>query len=364
MERIALGADHAGYRLKEDIKAFLKENNYYFEDFGTFDTKPVDYPEIAIKVATSIAKGVFPRGILICGTGIGMSIVANKVPGVYAALCHDIFTARASRAHNNSNLLTLGGRIIASELAKEIVREWLETPFEGGRHLRRIQQIMALEEKFIKKDVVKNGRLVIVDHPLIQHKLSILRDKNTSVKEFRELISEISALMLFEVTRDIPLVEKEVETPISRAKSFVISGKELALVPILRAGLGMIDGILRLIPNAKVGHIGVYRKPDTLDPVVYYCKLPKDIAERDVVILDPMLATGGSAVEAIKIVKEHGAKNIKFLCIIAAPEGVGKVHSAHPDVDILTAALDERLNDHGYIVPGLGDAGDRIFGTK
>lgn len=364
MDRIALGSDHAGVKLKEEIKSFLREKGYEFGDFGTFDTKPVDYPEIAVKVAMSVSRGEYSKGILICGTGIGMSIAANKVPGVYAALCHDIFTARASRAHNNANVLTLGGRLIAPELAKEIVKEWLETPFEGERHLRRVQQIKAFEEKFLRKDSVKNGRLFIVNHPLIQHKLSILRDKNTSVKEFRELVSEISALMLFEATRDLPLVEKEVETPLSKAKAFVLDGKEIALVPILRAGLGMVDGILRLIPSAKVGHIGVYRDPETLKPVTYYCKLPKDISERDVVILDPMLATGGSAVEAVRLVKEHGARSIKFLCIIAAPEGVDKVNRAHPDVEILTAALDERLNDHGYIIPGLGDAGDRIFGTK
>ncbi|MDK2871295.1 MAG: uracil phosphoribosyltransferase [bacterium] len=363
-DKIAIGADHAGYKLKEEIKLFLRENGLSFEDFGTFDAKPVDYPEIAIKVATSIAHGEFSKGILICGTGIGMSIVANKVPGIYASLCHDIFTARASRAHNNANVLALGGRILAPELAKEIVKEWLETPFEGGRHSRRIQRIKAFEEKTFRKEGKKSGSLLIIDHPLIQHRLSILRDKTTGVKEFREIVSEISALMLFEVTRDLPLVEKEVETPISKAKGFVVSGKEMVLVPILRAGLGMVDGILKLIPTAKVGHIGLYRDPKTLEPVTYYCKLPSDIPERDVIILDPMLATGGSAVEAVRLVKEYKPKSIKFLCIIAAPEGVERLHKAHPDVDILTAALDERLNDHGYIVPGLGDAGDRIFGTR
>lgn len=364
MDRIALGADHAGYELKEDIKAFLREEGYNFEDFGTFDTRPVDYPEIASKVAMLISSGEFSQGILICGTGIGMSIVANKYPGVYAALCHDIFTARASRAHNNANVLALGGRNTGPELAKMIVKEWLQTSFEEGRHLRRFQRIKALEERLSRERRGGNGKLFIIDHPLIQHKLSIIRDKNTGVKEFRELVAEMAGLMLYEATRDIPLVETEVETPIAKAKTSVIAGKKLALVPILRAGLGMVDGVLRLMPAAKVGHIGLYRDPKTLEPVVYYCKLPSDIAERDVIILDPMLATGGSAVEAIRLVKEKGATSIKFLCIIAAPEGVDKVHKAHPDVEILTAALDERLNDHGYIVPGLGDAGDRIFGTR
>ncbi len=204
----------------------------------------------------------------------------------------------------------------------------------------------------------------IFDHPLIQHKISLLRDKNTTSKEFRELASEISMLMGYEVTRDIPLKEIEIETPMGYAKTKVISGKKLAFVPILRAGLGMVDGMLKLVPMARVGHIGVYRDHETLEPVEYYCKLPQDIRDRDVVLLDPMLATAGSACDAIKIIKERGAKNIKFVCLIAAKGGVERLHKEHPDVDIYCAAVDEVLNDIGYIVPGLGDAGDRLFGTK
>ena len=204
----------------------------------------------------------------------------------------------------------------------------------------------------------------IMDHPLIQHKLSIIRDKSTGVKEFREVIAEIAMLMCYDATRNLPLKEVEIETPIAIAKTKVISGKKLAIVPILRAGLGMVDGILKLIPAAKVGHIGLYRDPETTLPVEYYCKLPSDIAEREVLLLDPMLATGGSASAAIQFIKNYGVTNIKFLCIIAAPEGLKKIHEEHPDVEIFCASLDERLNDHFYIVPGLGDAGDRIFGTK
>jgi uracil phosphoribosyltransferase len=204
----------------------------------------------------------------------------------------------------------------------------------------------------------------VFDHPLIQHKISLLRDKNTTSKEFRELASEISMLMGYEVTRDIPLKEIEIETPMGYAKTKVISGKKLAFVPILRAGLGMVDGMLKLVPMARVGHIGVYRDHETLEPVEYYCKLPQDICDRDVVLLDPMLATAGSACDAIKIVKERGAKNIKFVCLIAAKSGVERLHQEHPDVDIYCAAVDEVLNEKGYIVPGLGDAGDRLFGTK
>jgi len=204
----------------------------------------------------------------------------------------------------------------------------------------------------------------IFDHPLIQHKVSLLRDKNTSAKEFRELVAEISTMMGFEVTRDIPLKEVEIETPIGMARTKVIAGKKLAFVPILRAGLGMVEGLLNLIPMARVGHIGLYRDHETLEPVEYYCKLPEDVAERDVVILDPMLATGGSACGAVKCIKARGVKNIKFVCLIASRTGIEHLHGEHPDVGVYCAAVDESLNENGYIVPGLGDAGDRLFGTK
>jgi uracil phosphoribosyltransferase len=204
----------------------------------------------------------------------------------------------------------------------------------------------------------------ILDHPLIQHKLTFIRDKHTGSKEFRELVEELSMLMAYEVTRWLPLEDYEVETPITTTKARVIAGKKLGIIPILRAGLGMVNGMLRLVPAAKVGHIGLYRDPETLQPVEYYAKLPSDIAERDLIVVDPMLATGGSAVAAIDYLKRMGATSIRFVCLIAAPEGVERLHSAHPDVDIYTASLDECLNEHAYIVPGLGDAGDRLFGTK
>lgn len=204
----------------------------------------------------------------------------------------------------------------------------------------------------------------IMDHPLIQHKISLLRDKNTGSKEFRELISEVAMLMCYEATRSLPLKEVEIETPVCVAKTKVISGKKIAFVPILRAGLGMVDGVLKLVPAAKVGHIGLYRDPETKMPVEYYCKLPADVTKRDVIVLDPMLATGGSAVDAINKLKERGVTSIKFMCVIAAPEGLKALTDAHPDVEVYCASLDEKLNDHAYIVPGLGDAGDRIFGTK
>lgn len=208
------------------------------------------------------------------------------------------------------------------------------------------------------------SKVYVFDHPLIQHKLTYIRDKKTGTKEFRELVDEVATLMAFEITRELPLEEIEIETPVTTSKTKVLSGKKIAIVPILRAGIGMVDGVLKLIPAAKVGHIGLYRDPETLKPVEYYAKLPADVEERDFIIVDPMLATGGSAVEAINSLKKRGAKSIKFMCLIAAPEGVKAIQEEHGDVDIYIAALDEKLDDHGYIVPGLGDAGDRLFGTK
>ncbi|NLP15098.1 MAG: uracil phosphoribosyltransferase [Clostridium sp.] len=206
--------------------------------------------------------------------------------------------------------------------------------------------------------------VIVVDHPLIQHKISLLRDKNTQTKEFRELVSEISMLMGYEVTRNMPLKEVEIETPVGVARTKVLSGKKMGIVPILRAGLGMVDGMLRLLPMARVGHIGLYRNPDTLEPVKYYCKLPFDVVEREIVVLDPMLATGGSASAAISYLKEKGVTNIKLMCLIASKDGINRVNKDHPDVSIFCAAVDEVLDSHGYILPGLGDAGDRLFGTK
>lgn len=206
--------------------------------------------------------------------------------------------------------------------------------------------------------------LHVIDHPLICHKMTRIRNKDTGTKDFRELVEEISLLMAYEVTRDLPLEEIEIETPICKTKSKVVAGRSLGVIPILRAGLGMVNGILTLVPNAKVGHIGLYRDPETHKPVEYYCKLPVDAEERTLIVVDPMLATGGSAIAAISAIKERGCKDIKLMDLIASPEGVAAVQKAHPDVDIYVAALDERLNENAYIIPGLGDAGDRLFGTK
>lgn len=370
--RIAIGSDHAGYLLKTSLRSFLDERGERVTDYGTqTDSISTDYPDTALQVAQDVANGKADRGILICGSGVGMSIAANKVRGVYAVLGNDLYTARMSRRHNNANVLALGGRIVGVDLAKEIVSTWLDTPFDGGRHENRWGKIVAYEktqlhcESGVEAISDKSpGRVVVVNHPLVQHKISIIRDKNTSVKEFRELVQEIAGLMAYETTRTLALEDIIVETPITQTVGKTLQGKKLAIVPVLRAGLGMVEGILRLIPNAKVGHVGLYRDPNTLNPVEYYCKLPNDIEDRDIYILDPMLATGGSAVAAIDLVKRHGGKRISLVNLIAAPEGVNKVHDSHPEVDIYVASMDERLNDHGYIVPGLGDAGDRLYGTK
>ena len=210
----------------------------------------------------------------------------------------------------------------------------------------------------------KSGKIMVFDHPLIQHKVAMMRDKNTTSKDFRELAKEVALLMAFEVTRDLPLEEVAIETPICKTKVNMLKGMDLAIIPILRAGLGFVDGMLELVPAAKVGHVGMYRDPETHLPVEYYCKLPEDIDKRRIIVVDPMLATGGSAVDAINLIKMRGGKDICFMCLIAAPEGIAALSAAHPDVDIYIAAKDEKLNENAYIVPGLGDAGDRLFGTK
>ncbi len=365
--KILIGSDHAGYELKQKIIAHLGgKDGIEVQDFGTDNAEVAcDYPDIALHVGRCVAHGDAERGILVCGTGLGMEIAANKVSGIYAADCWNKEVATMSRRHNNSNVLTLGARVIDEATAMEIVDTWLTTEFDGGHHVRRTQKICAYERSTNRAFLDnKDGQIVIFDHPLVQHKLSIIRDKNTPVKTFRETVSEISSLMVYEITRDLPLKMIDIETPLTRTKAYVLAGKKLAIIPILRAGLGMTEGVLNMIPNAKVGHIGLYRDHETLKPVEYYCKLPADIGERDIFILDPMLATGGSSAAAVTLIKQHGGKKISLISLIAAPEGVAVVHEAHPDVNIFIASLDSHLNEHGYIVPGLGDAGDRIFGTK
>lgn len=361
-----MASDHAGLALKEEIKKFL-ENSHEVIDFGTYSCESTDYPDWGHKAADAVREGGADRGILVCGTGIGMSIVANKVKGIRCALCHDHLTAVLSRLHNNANMLALGGRTTGVDLAKEIVNAWLGTEFEGGRHAGRVEKINAYDEACPGECLdhgETGGRTVIIEHPLVLHKLGLMRNKDTSSKDFRDLVQEVAGLMVYETTRHLQLEETVIETPLEKTVVKTLSGKKLAIVPVLRAGLGMVEGILKLIPNAKVGHIGLYRDPETLMPVDYYCKLPKDISERDIFVVDPMLATGGSAAAAVSHIKELGGKRISLVSLLAAPEGINVFHKAHPDVDVYTAAVDRCLNSHGYILPGLGDAGDRLFGTK
>ncbi|MDR1481666.1 MAG: uracil phosphoribosyltransferase [Synergistaceae bacterium] len=365
--RVVMASDHAGFFLKETIKELVCRIGHEVNDVGTYSAdESADYPDFSRKAADLIVSGEADRGILICGTGIGMSISANKTPGIYAALCFNEFMARMSRLHNASNVLVMGSRTMGMDVAAAVTEAWLAAEPEEGRHAARRAKIVALEESLKRGDDGNSGydRVKVLEHPLIQHKMSIVRDKNTSVKDFRDLVQEIAGLMVYEISRNLQLEEISVETPICKTKAFSLAGKKLAVVPVLRAGLGMVEGILRLIPNAKVGHVGLYRNPETLLPVEYYCKLPNDISERDIFVVDPMLATGGSASVCISNIKRLGGVRVTLVSLIAAPEGIRKVLADHPEVNIFTAALDSGLNDHGYIVPGLGDAGDRLFGTK
>lgn len=363
--KIAFGCDHAGYKLKEAVVNCLNDKKIEILDMGAYEYNgDDDYTDYAFKVSEAIVNESADAGILLCGTGYGIAIAANKMPGIRAMACCNPESSRSAKAHLNLNVLTMGGNIVKPEEVPAIISAWLDTPFEGGRHIRRLNKIAMSEKSTLNAQMQGGGRVVIFNHPLVQHKVSIIRDVNTSVKQFRELLQEIAGLMVYEITRNLPLHEIEVQTPIAKMKAHTIGGKKLAIVPVLRAGLGMVDGILQLVPNAKVGHIGLYRDPETLEPVEYYCKLPFDIEERDIFVLDPMLATGGSSSAAISMIKKRGGKKISLVCLIAAPEGIEKVHKDHPEIEIFIAALDSHLNEHGYIVPGLGDAGDRLFGTK
>jgi len=363
--KIAVGCDHTGIEHLNELKKYLSEVSLEYGIEEVVELNGEDYPEVALSAANAVSSHTTDRAVLICGTGIGMCIAANKVKGIRAAVCNTPELAAISRKHNDSNIIAIGARLITPSLIPQIIEKWLSTDFEGGRHAERLNKISAVEENPLSLKYGKSGeRLTIFDHPLIQHKVAMIRNKNTSVKDFRDLIQEITSLMVYEITRYLPTVPIKVETPLAITDAVACEGRSLAIVPIIRAGIGMVEGILQLIPNAKVGHIGLYRDTETLNPIEYYCKLPDDVNEREILILDPMLATGGSAVAGIELIKKHGGQKISFVCIIAAPEGITKVHEEHPDVHIYTATLDSHLNDHGYIVPGLGDAGDRLFGTE
>ena len=363
--KIAIGCDHAGFVLKGAVLDCLRSRNIDVLDLGAYEyDKDDSYVDPAFRVGGAIADETVDAGILMCGTGYGISIAANKVPGIRAVACWSPESARIAKAHNAINVLALGGRETTPEEVPAIISAWLDTDFEGGRHLQRINKIAKNEKAAFNVHTLDGGKITIFTHPLIQHKVGIIRSVDTSSKQFRELLNEITGLMVYEITRTLPLTEKEIQTPLEKTIVHTIEGRKMAIIPVLRAGLGMVDGILQVVPNCKVGHIGLYRDEKTLQPVEYYCKLPFDIEEREIFVLDPMLATGGSSSAAIQLVKDRGGKRISLVSLIAAPEGIDRVHKDHPDVNIYSAALDSHLNEHGYIVPGLGDAGDRLFGTK
>lgn len=355
MNRIAVASDHAGYDLKKTVVEWLHAKGYPVVDLGPDSNQPTDYPDFAQSLARTLKDAKADLGVLICGSGIGMDIAANRFHGIRAALVNSAETARLSRSHNDANVLVLGAKKTDAGQAEEYLDIFLSTEFDGGRHERRV----------LKIDGQAQPGVTVFDHPLIGHKLTLLRDETTNHKVFRETVDEIASLMAFEITRDIDFHEKTVQSPTGmEAKGINVPGDSLGVVPILRAGLGMVDGILRVIPMAAVGHVGLYRDPDSLEPVDYYCKLPTHCEKRTLIVVDPMLATGGSAAAAVSFLKKKGAGRVKFMCILAAPEGIERLRKEHPDVGIYAAGVDERLNDHGYILPGLGDAGDRLFGTK
>ena len=360
--KISIGSDHAGFELRKKLIDKIASLGHEAVDRGPFASSSVDYPDFAALVAEDVVNGTAERGVLVCGTGIGMSMAANKVRGIRAALVYDTETAKLSRQHNDANIMCVGARTPSAAIAPQLLETWLATEFEEGRHRRRIHKIDSLAASMEGWEGMPNVH--VVKHPLIQHKLCLLRQKETETSHFRDLVSEIAKLMAYEVTRDVPLSEVDIETPICSTKGKVMAGKHFGIVAILRAGLAMAESMLEIMPGARMGHIGLYRDPQTLTPVQYYSKLPKDTAERSVILVDPMLATGGTIVKAIDVLKEAGAKGVKVVSIVSAPVGIKKVLEAHPDVEIFVAAVDERLNDHGYIVPGLGDAGDRLYGTK
>lgn len=356
--RIAVGADHAGYAAKEALLDVAREGGRAVADLGTHSDETVDYPLYARRVAEAVSSRQADWGILLCGSGVGVAIAANRVRGIRAAVCEDPEIARLARAHNDANVLVLPGRKLDDARRGEILRVFRETPFEGGRHARRVAQ---MDEMYAATDPKRPG-LVIPSHPLVADRLTQMRSAATPPHAFRAAMRSLAPFLVYEAARGIGTRPVEIETPIQKTSGTLL-GPRIVLFPILRAGLGLLDGAIEVFPEARVGLIGVYRDEKTLEPVAYHLSGPKDLSDSAVFILDPMLATGGSGVYATSKVKEMGAITVRFVCVIAAPEGVDRMQEAHPDVPIIAAALDPELNSHAYIVPGLGDAGDRFFGT-
>jgi uracil phosphoribosyltransferase len=349
--KLIVGADHAGFQYKQKVVDYLRDEGHEVEDVGTDSEESCDYPEYAHRVAERVSRDDDVRGILLCGSGAGMVMTANRYSGVRASLCLNEAMARKTRSHNDANCLVIGERITEEADLISIIDGFMEEEFDGGRHQRRI-------------DKIDDPPLRVISHPLVQTKMTLLRNKETPNKKFRELVGELAGLMFYELTESFETADETVETPLGTAEGKKLM-QDILLVPIMRAGLGMVEPIQQLVPNAKVGHIGLYRDEETLEPVQYYLKMPQDLQDPGINILDPMLATGGTATATISMLKDEGFdENLRFLCLVAAPEGIERVHDNHPDVAIHTAAIDDGLDDDGYIMPGLGDAGDRLFGTQ
>lgn len=346
-----VGADHAGYSFRERVIEYLEDQGHTVEDVGTYSDESCDYPEYAHRVAQTVSGDPETTGVLICGSGEGMVMTANRYPGVRAALCLNESMAEGTRAHNNANCLVMAERVMDEEKLIPTLEAFLDGEFDGGRHQRRVRKI-------------DRPPLRVSSHPLVKEKLAALRDENTDSGSFNERLAEVSKLLFYELSTSFPTTPDTVRAPLGEAEVSRID-REIVLVPVIRAGLGMLEPVRSLLPDARVAHVGFRRDEDTVESEEYYRNVPEDLEDPLTVLLDPMLATGGTARKALDTLKEEGlAGDVRFMNLVAAPEGVEALHEAHPDVSIYTGALDEGLNDDAYIVPGLGDAGDRLYGTN
>ena len=360
--KVAIASDHGGFKCKSAIIEHLK-SNYEVIDFGTYSEDSVDYPDYALKVSTAVSSHTADLGILICGTGIGMSISANKVKGIRAAVVECPEYAKLARTHNDANILCLSGRFMTFDECIECVDMFLTSEFSHDeRHVRRVEKITKIDNS---SKLLYNGKVRLVDNPLVRHKLTILRSKDTPTSLFRKTLQEITQLLCYDLTNLIELKEIEIETPLEKTTGYKIDMDNLVIVPILRAGLAFEEPLIDLMPQAKVGHLGMYRDESTKEPVAYFDKMPPNIEKSNVLLVDPMLATGGSINMAIDYLRSKGVSGmIVILILVSAPEGINNVLEHDDNVQIITAAIDRELNDQAYILPGLGDCGDRIFGTE
>ncbi len=348
--KFVVGADHAGFSYHERVIGYLEDQDYLVEDVGTHSDESCDYPHYAHEVARKVANERDTHGILVCGSGQGMVMTANRYPRVRAALCLDQSMAAGARDHNNANCLVLAERIMDEDKLIPVLKTFIDGSFDGGRHARRIRKI-------------DRPPVQVTTNPVVQDKLADLRDTDTNHADFNERLSEVTKLLFHEVSQSFPTVPRTREAPLGEADVRELD-REIVLVPILRAGLGMLEPVRNLLPDARVAHLGFERDEETFETQEYYRNVPRGLENPLIVLLDPMLATGGTSIKAVDVLKEEMSGDVRFLNLVAAPEGIEALHDEHPEVSIYTGAIDEELNDEAYIVPGLGDAGDRIFGTE